>query len=142
MPFSSCRTGLSCQPDHPCPVSPSSLRGCPRPPPRPPHRSSHCLRCGGGRKGVSPRLLPCRSAHRAGAALRLPMRLPAPLRAVGHAPCERLLRPDRERSEEHTSELQSLMRISYAVFCLKKHIIEQVVEYTYSRHKIAHINTE
>src|SRR3546814_8316391 len=26
------------------------------------------------------------------------------------------------RSEEHTSELQSLMRISYAVFCLKKHI--------------------
>src|SRR3546814_7350689 len=32
-------------------------------------------------------------------------------------------RPDlrrRNRSEEHTSELQSLMRISYAVFCLKK----------------------
>src|SRR3546814_5610943 len=33
-------------------------------------------------------------------------------------------RPDRKillaRSEEHTSELQSLMRISYAVFCLKK----------------------
>src|SRR3546814_7888892 len=34
-----------------------------------------------------------------------------------------LLAPDhrgRARSEEHTSELQSLMRISYAVFCLKK----------------------
>src|SRR3546814_1521030 len=28
-----------------------------------------------------------------------------------------------ERSEEHTSELQSLMRISYAVFCLKKKIL-------------------
>src|SRR3546814_4116773 len=28
--------------------------------------------------------------------------------------------PSRWRSEEHTSELQSLMRISYAVFCLKK----------------------
>src|SRR3546814_10090541 len=28
--------------------------------------------------------------------------------------------PDTGRSEEHTSELQSLMRISYAVFCLKK----------------------
>src|SRR3546814_9150634 len=28
-------------------------------------------------------------------------------------------RPRRQRSEEHTSELQSLMRISYAVFCLK-----------------------
>src|SRR3546814_6435798 len=27
---------------------------------------------------------------------------------------------DQDRSEEHTSELQSLMRISYAVFCLKK----------------------
>src|SRR3546814_2365727 len=30
------------------------------------------------------------------------------------------LRLGRPRSEEHTSELQSLMRISYAVFCLKK----------------------
>src|SRR3546814_7716121 len=29
-------------------------------------------------------------------------------------------RPESRRSEEHTSELQSLMRISYAVFCLKK----------------------
>src|SRR3546814_6294250 len=28
--------------------------------------------------------------------------------------------PSNSRSEEHTSELQSLMRISYAVFCLKK----------------------
>src|SRR3546814_10557730 len=35
-------------------------------------------------------------------------------RAVG------VLAHDDERSEEHTSELQSLMRISYAVFCLKK----------------------
>src|SRR3546814_1059885 len=31
-----------------------------------------------------------------------------------------LAREDIRRSEEHTSELQSLMRISYAVFCLKK----------------------
>src|SRR3546814_2053694 len=30
-----------------------------------------------------------------------------------------------ERSEEHTSELQSLMRISYAVFCLQKKIINK-----------------
>src|SRR3546814_10558857 len=30
------------------------------------------------------------------------------------------VRKDWERSEEHTSELQSLMRIPYAVFCLKK----------------------
>src|SRR3546814_4218839 len=32
-------------------------------------------------------------------------------------------RNGRDRSEEHTSELQSLMRISYAVFCLKKKIL-------------------
>src|SRR3546814_1841293 len=37
---------------------------------------------------------------------------------------------DRCRSEEHTSELQSLMRISYAVFCLKKKINK-----THSPHK-------
>src|SRR3546814_10052496 len=40
----------------------------------------------------------------------------APLRAS----LEKLVDFDRLRSEEHTSELQSLMRISYAVFCLKK----------------------
>src|SRR3546814_4489619 len=34
--------------------------------------------------------------------------------------CEVLGDVDGHRSEEHTSELQSLMRISYAVFCLKK----------------------
>src|SRR3546814_7017984 len=38
--------------------------------------------------------------------------------AVLTACCRSLSR--RARSEEHTSELQSLMRISYAVFCLKK----------------------
>src|SRR3546814_5839566 len=38
-------------------------------------------------------------------------RQPAPVRR---------LRTTARRSEEHTSELQSLMRISYAVFCLKK----------------------
>src|SRR3546814_8352894 len=32
-----------------------------------------------------------------------------------------------ERSEEHTSELQSLMRISYAVFCLKKKILHDLI---------------
>src|SRR3546814_6552719 len=37
------------------------------------------------------------------------------------------------RSEEHTSELQSLMRISYAVFCLKKKRL--VVNNTYRQHK-------
>src|SRR3546814_4918027 len=35
-------------------------------------------------------------------------------------PAYRALAQAEDRSEEHTSELQSLMRISYAVFCLKK----------------------
>src|SRR3546814_5496657 len=35
-------------------------------------------------------------------------------------PADAVGKPDEDRSEEHTSELQSLMRISYAVFCLKK----------------------
>src|SRR3546814_1620967 len=35
------------------------------------------------------------------------------------------------RSEEHTSELQSLMRISYAVFCLKKKKKYHISNYTY-----------
>src|SRR3546814_17203880 len=37
-----------------------------------------------------------------------------------HSRCKRDALPAELRSEEHTSELQSLMRISYAVFCLKK----------------------
>src|SRR3546814_6572979 len=44
----------------------------------------------------------------------------------------------RTRSEEHTSELQSLMRISYAVFCLKKK--KEIYEGTNGRQK--YYNTE
>src|SRR3546814_8086812 len=40
--------------------------------------------------------------------------IPAPIRTLLEA------QPRHDRSEEHTSELQSLMRISYAVFCLTK----------------------
>src|SRR3546814_2558617 len=40
--------------------------------------------------------------------------------------CERLV----VRSEEHTSELPSLMRISYAVFCLKKKTIQSIPYYS------------
>src|SRR3546814_1422706 len=39
---------------------------------------------------------------------------------VGRSECVRFQAFQSYRSEEHTSELQSLMRISYAVFCLKK----------------------
>src|SRR3546814_3537875 len=38
-----------------------------------------------------------------------------------------------DRSEEHTSELQSLMRISYAVFCLKKKTINKPIDFVWSR---------
>src|SRR3546814_10716345 len=41
----------------------------------------------------------------------------------------------RDRSEEHTSELQSLMRISYAVFCLKKKTEHKITTRT---HKLLH----
>src|SRR3546814_3913234 len=40
------------------------------------------------------------------------------------------------RSEEHTSELQSLMRISYAVFCLKKKNTTSTNNYIYSQYYI------
>src|SRR3546814_2514504 len=41
-------------------------------------------------------------------------------RRAGAAEAQLIEQPMAARSEEHTSELQSLMRISYAVFCLKK----------------------
>src|SRR3546814_4745909 len=40
----------------------------------------------------------------------------------------------RLRSEEHTSELQSLMRISYAVFCLKKKKLTQTLTFIHQCH--------
>src|SRR3546814_9268650 len=43
--------------------------------------------------------------------------------------------PPAARSEEHTSELQSLMRISYAVFCLKKKNTKNGHHTTETRHK-------
>src|SRR3546814_3167624 len=51
-------------------------------------------------------------------------RLPEPVRRIGvtvrkNSP-DMLMVVHLSRSEEHTSELQSLIRISYAVFCLKK----------------------
>src|SRR3546814_2320637 len=49
---------------------------------------------------------------------------------AGHSP--RLQRTQASnRSEEHTSELQSLMRISYAVFCLKKKTLSNNEKHTY-----------
>src|SRR3546814_2003848 len=87
--------------------------------------SSRCLR--GGRKSISVRIMRFRVRYRR-AAVSSPGNfdgdadfeiLPRPVHGDSRRPegvCERKA----SRSEEHTSELQSLMRISYAVFCLKK----------------------
>src|SRR3546814_5162895 len=60
----------------------------------------------------------CAGCHRE----RAPARRVAPVLPTACAHCLRHRCRSRRggRSEEHTSELQSLMRISYAVFCLKK----------------------
>src|SRR3546814_1070545 len=43
---------------------------------------------------------------------------------------------NKERSEEHTSELQSLMRISYAVFCLKQ---KTIIHHNYISHDMFYV---
>src|SRR3546814_2650809 len=45
------------------------------------------------------------------------------------------------RSEEHTSELQSLMRISYAVFCLKKKKKNRQIDNQYNQNQSTNIKT-
>src|SRR3546814_10549553 len=59
--------------------------------------------------GISCAASPARIARRASLERSSGQRVRGPARSA-----------PRSRSEEHTSELQSLMRISYAVFCLKK----------------------
>src|SRR3546814_9348107 len=71
--------------------------------------------------------------HRLAALVRLADRLGDRAELVGDILVEFILVVD--RSEEHTSELQSLMRISYAVFCLKKKNITTHTEVVYTRNK-------
>src|SRR3546814_17026938 len=52
-------------------------------------------------------------------------RLPIDVLKIDRSFVTEMLKDRDSRSEEHTSELQSLMRISYAVFCLKKNTINQ-----------------
>src|SRR3546814_8210393 len=82
-----------------------------------------CLSCRAGRRVASPA---CGRRHRR----RYPLVRFAPVVRVRRSsrgkqhlcvvPKTKKGSGKRHRSEEHTSELQSLMRISYAVFCLKK----------------------
>src|SRR3546814_5982402 len=60
------------------------------------------------------------SAALAGPAAFTPGCVIAPVRVTMRPQPAAFMSDTRMRSEEHTSELQSLMRISYAVFCLKK----------------------
>src|SRR3546814_1610115 len=68
-------------------------------------------------------------------------------RAISTSVIRRSSTPTSGRSEEHTSELQSLMRISYAVFCLKKKKLSTLPQYTttvkelHSNHKPLHNET-
>src|SRR3546814_5465969 len=74
----------------------------------PPRRLQPWLPPTGSFPAVGVSLLQCGRAARRGEAM-----------GRGQPPSSRA-KSSRARSEEHTSELQSLMRISYAVFCLKK----------------------
>src|SRR3546814_4674268 len=75
------------------------------------HEVAHVLRAGAEAAGGAQAAVVADADHvRAQVCLRVADRLAAD-RRVAH------------RSEEHTSELQSLMRISYAVFCLKKNTL-------------------
>src|SRR3546814_3023005 len=79
--------------------------------------------------GISRRRWSARGLH-AGAAV-----LAEPHFAVPRTPaCQP--RRDGDRSEEHTSELQSLMRISYAVFCLKNKINSLLKPITHHTHVV------
>src|SRR3546814_10277375 len=81
---------------------------------------------------IAPRRREYRAAA-APAATAVTTELPAAASAPPDPASRNPVRPasgrDRLRSEEHTSELQSLMRISYAVFCLKKKTKTNTVEY-------------
>src|SRR3546814_5689540 len=110
---------------------------------QPPHRPAPA-------RSAGPQLRPDPVRHRP-----VPPRLPrlprhrGPARRHRRVPAVEPDRRHRPRSEEHTSELQSLMRISYAVFCLKKKKISHKNEadminqqkYTYTKRQTQTITT-
>src|SRR3546814_3022586 len=73
------------------------------------------------------------------------LRAPSPIASIATTDATPMMMPSRVsrvrnrllRSEEHTSELQSLMRISYAVFCLKKKNHQQ----TNQQQQTSYVNT-
>src|SRR3546814_10886322 len=91
----------------------SGLRRCSRR-----TRSRSCAACSQGLWGEQTH--PSWIIHRSRPRPAPPPRLPRAVYRMGGGVGERAGAAPNGRSEEHTSELQSLMRISYAVFCLKK----------------------
>src|SRR3546814_9812998 len=65
----------------------------------------------------------------------LPLTVLEPLQAQIRQTQQLIQQAQRMRSEEHTSELQSLMRISYAVFCLKKKTTNPLKIYRQTQHR-------
>src|SRR3546814_5946825 len=61
-------------------------------------------------------------------------------RKINAQPLPLLIAVCKRRSEEHTSELQSLMRISYAVFCLKKKTTQKPKPHLHSIQDVTHYN--
>src|SRR3546814_9444964 len=105
-----CSSDLSCgrSPDWSLPHNLAAAASCARRKPCPCHRSRHWLCSGHGTSAHT--MMRCRSGR-------------SPDRPWDNTIAQ-------ARSEEHTSELQSLMRISYAVFCLKTKTI--VIMYSHS----------
>src|SRR3546814_5842445 len=92
--------------------------------PRAPHspiwaRGAHCSHWRDNRKQIYQPFVLSLSKHRSSFPRRKEGRPPSTALQALRTGFDRL-RANGVRSEEHTSELQSLMRISYAVFCLKK----------------------
>src|SRR3546814_4552810 len=109
-----------------------------------PHALPHARRDDAGRLGSSARR---RGMKRILLLAPAPLAIPVPVTAqtMDHSNMPGMQMP---RSEEHTSVLQSLMRKSYAVFCLKKkknHDNRKLLKtnpthYLYIRHKTRHLN--
>src|SRR3546814_2680522 len=104
------------------------------------HQTALCRKSCGGR--IIPGLLACSSNRNSSQNPLTPIRCsPASLKRPSNKAdwfregaallgSPRIIQAERaKRSEEHTSELQSLMRISYAVFCLKKKKTQQSFVY-------------
>src|SRR3546814_7891886 len=87
------------------------------PPPSPGRRSTEIRKPPNSTRRRASRRCPCRRRLRQ-PCTRAQRLEPDNLEARGSLPGSN--QPEPRRSEEHTSELQSLMRISYAVFCLKQ----------------------